>query len=52
MEMYLLINCITPFGVHGIRPVKSPMATRPSFIMFSLQKYTRHFRHLSKNLKP
>lgn len=43
MEIYLLINCITPFGVHGIRPVKSPMATRPSLIIFSLQKYILHF---------
>jgi hypothetical protein len=37
---YLLINWITPLGVQGISPVKSPMATLPSFIMFKLHGQT------------
>jgi len=33
---YLLISWITPFGVQGMRPVRSPIATRPSLTMFKL----------------
>lgn len=30
------INSITPFGVQGTKAVKSPIAVRPSFIVFKL----------------
>lgn len=38
----LFANSITPFGVHGRNPDKSPIATRPSFIVFKLRKFALH----------
>jgi len=33
---HLLINSIQPFGVHGKNPDMSPIAARPSLMVFSL----------------
>lgn len=36
-KAHLLINSIHPLGVHGKNPDRSPIATRPSLIVFNLQ---------------
>lgn len=37
-SIYLNINSRTPFGVHGMNPLKSPIANLPSLIVCNLSK--------------